>query len=219
LSYAIPVKDISSTSVGISKIRTFPSTESFAVAVQHVDNLVNDFGDVLAERISAVVINIINIDLRDEQLFVNNVPVPLGVNSIQVIKAKVIPENKDIFKYENNFNSGLITVEVNTVAESSYTEEKGGSLLRLKISIRIVEIDGTKVNQVDDINKAFEFRSLETANDSQNSEIAIIYLKSHSCSMISHFRHWWHSSPWLTQTALVALFFIFFCILFMAIRE
>ncbi|CAG8671277.1 15481_t:CDS:2, partial [Racocetra fulgida] len=166
--------DISSTSVGISKIHTFPSTESFAVAVQHVDNLVNDFGDVLAEKVSAVVINF---ELRDEQLFVNNVPVPLGINSIQVIEAKVIPETQDIFKYENNFNSGLITVEVSTVTESLYTEEKGGSLRRLKISIRIVEIDGTKVNQVDDIRKAFEFRSLETANDSQDSEIATIYLK------------------------------------------
>jgi len=217
LSYATPVKDISSTTVGISKIHTSPSTERFVVAVQRVDDLVNDVGDLLVERISAV---IINFDLRDEQLLVNNVPVPLGVNSIQVIEAQIIPENKDINKYETNFNNGLITVEVNTVAESLPTKEKGVSLRRVKISVHITEIDGAKVNQFDIIKKAFEFKSLETVDGGQNSGVAAMHIKSHSCSMINRLRHWWNSSSWLAHAAIIALLFTsFFGIFFIVVHN
>ncbi|CAG8760990.1 6704_t:CDS:1, partial [Dentiscutata heterogama] len=68
-------------------------------------------------------------------------------------------------------------------------------------------IDGAKVNQVDIIKKAFEFKSLKTVGGGQNLEIATVHIKSHSCSMIKRLRHWWHSSSWLAHLVIVALFF------------
>jgi len=71
---------VSSTTIAVSETKT-SNSDRFAVAVQRVDDLVNDNGELLAERIDAV---IINFDLKDDQLFVNNVPVELGASSIQV---------------------------------------------------------------------------------------------------------------------------------------
>ncbi|CAG8742486.1 22137_t:CDS:2, partial [Racocetra persica] len=79
-SQAGPIKDESQTSVGIAEIQTTPDTERFVVVVQRIDDLVDDGGEILAEKISAVVINF---DLKDEALMVNNVPVPLNVTSVQ----------------------------------------------------------------------------------------------------------------------------------------
>ena len=70
--------------MAVSETKT-SNSEHFVVAVQRVDDLVNDNGELLAERIDAV---IINFDLKDEQLLVNNVPVELGISSIQVCLKK-----------------------------------------------------------------------------------------------------------------------------------
>lgn len=86
ISFASPIKDVSSTTMTISETKT-SNSEHFAVAVQRVDDLVNDNGELLAERIDAV---IVNFDLKNDQLLVNNVPVELGISSFQVCRKKKI---------------------------------------------------------------------------------------------------------------------------------
>jgi len=81
VSFATPMKDVSSTKLSISQTKSSTS-ERFVVAVKRVDDLVSDNGELLSERIEAV---IINFDLKNDQLLVNEVPVELNVNSIQVL--------------------------------------------------------------------------------------------------------------------------------------
>ena len=64
--------------VAVSDTKT-PSSEHIAVAVQRVDDLVSDNGELFAERIDVV---IMEFDLKDDTLFVNNVPVEIGGSSI-----------------------------------------------------------------------------------------------------------------------------------------
>jgi len=55
--------------------------ETFAVTVERVDDLVDDDGRIIAERIMDVKLNF---DINDDDVLVNGVPVNLGLSTIQV---------------------------------------------------------------------------------------------------------------------------------------
>ncbi|RIA96124.1 hypothetical protein C1645_733510 [Glomus cerebriforme] len=239
VSFAIPIKDVSSTTMAISETKTSSTSEHFAVAVQRIDDLVNDNGELLAERIDAV---IINFDLKDEQLLVNNVPVELGITSIQVIEAQIVPANikiEQLEEYADNFDIGLVTVQVSTFAESLSTDEDGATLRRISITIRIVEIDGINVLSQEPVEKILQFKVIEVSDGdkdvtvpfypaedlSSNDQIHTDGENQHKENKSSSFRplsarvrHWWRCSSRFTRIILASLFLtILFGIFFMAI--
>ncbi|RIB08831.1 hypothetical protein C2G38_2044826 [Gigaspora rosea] len=225
LSQAGPIKDESSTTVAIGEIQTSPTSERFVVVVQRIDDLVDDGGELLAERISAVVINF---DLQDESLKMNNVPVPMNVTSVQVLQAEIVPANitqDQLKEYENSFDIGMVTVEVNTVASSYPTDDPKVSLRRIVIAIRIIEIDGITVVQKDVIEKILEAKITSdgitpiAADDSD--AIAGSSNSDTPCDLSTVFarvRHWWCCSSKITRVAIISLILTsLFGILFMVI--
>ncbi|CAB4439720.1 unnamed protein product [Rhizophagus irregularis] len=236
ISFASPIKDVSSTTMTISETKT-SNSEHFAVAVQRVDDLVNDNGELLAERIDAV---IVNFDLKNDQLLVNNVPVELGVSSFQVIEAQIVPANikiEQLEEYADNFDIGLVTVQVSTAAESVPTTEEGVTLRRVSITLRIIEIDGVSVVQPQDaVEKVLEFKVLEISDGDKDVTVPFYPaedLSSHHNKeekqleqqekssfhpITSRIRHWWRCSSRFTRIILASLFLtILFGVFFMAI--
>jgi len=246
LSISSPIKDVSKTTVAISETKTSTS-EHFAVAVKRVDDLVGDNNELLAERIDAV---IIDFDLKDDQLLVNNVPVELGISSVQVIEAQIIPANinaEQLKEYADNFDIGLVTVQVSSVAESIPTDEEDVILRRISITIHVVEIDGIDVIQSQGaVEKVLEFRVLEIA-DGDKDVIVPFYpaedLSSHDkvhnkgekhhsvdktkginkikCTfraIVTRIRHWWRCSSRFTRIVLASFFLtVLFGVFFMVI--
>jgi hypothetical protein len=234
VSFASPIKDVSSTTMAVSETKT-SNSEHFVVGVQRVDDLLNDNGELLAERIDAV---IINFDLKDEQLLVNNVPVELGISSIQVVEAQVIPANikiEQLEEYADNFDIGLVTVQVSSTAESVPTTEEGVTLRRISITLRIVEIDGISVIQPQDaVEKVLEFKVFEISDGDKDVTVPFYPaedLSSHDQihnegekqldsfrPFTSRVRHWWRCSSRFTRIVLTSLFLtILFGVFFMAI--
>jgi len=245
-SLAIPIKDVSKTTVAVSETKTSTS-EHFAVAVKRVDDLVGDNDELLAERIDVV---IIDFDIKDDQLLVNNVPVELGISSVQVIEAQIVPANintEQLKEYADNFDIGLVTVQVSSVAESIPTEEEGVTLRHISIIIHIVEIDGVDVIQSQGaVEKVLEFKVLEIA-DGDKDVIVPFYpaedLSSHDkvhnkgekhhnvdktkginkikCTfraIVTRIRHWWRCSSRFTRIVLASFFLtVLFGVFFMAI--
>ncbi|KAF0512013.1 hypothetical protein F8M41_018145 [Gigaspora margarita] len=228
LSQAGPIKDESSTTVAIGEIQTSPDSERFVVVVQRIDDLVDDGGELLAEKISAVVINF---DLKDESLMVNNVPVPMNVTSVQVLQAEIVPANitqEQLKEYESSFDIGMVTVEVNTVASSYPTDDPKVSLRRIVIAIRIIEIDGITVVQKDVIEKILEAKIITdggatpiAADSDANNAIAGSSNSDTPCDLSTVFarvRHWWCCSSKITRVAIISLILTsLFGILFMVI--
>lgn len=236
VSFASPIKDVSSTTMTISETKT-SNSEHFAVAVQRVDDLVNDNGELLAERIDAV---IVNFDLKDDQLLVNNVPVELGISSFQVIEAQIVPANikiEQLEEYADNFDIGLVTVQVLTAAESVPTTEEGVTLRRISITLRVIEIDGVSVIQPQDaVEKVLEFKALEISDGDKDVTVPFYPaedLSSHHNKeekqleqqekssfhpITSRIRHWWRCSSRFTRIILASFFLtILFGVFFMAI--
>lgn len=236
ISLASPIKDVSSTTMTISETKT-SNSEHFAVAVQRVDDLVNDNGELLAERIDAV---IVNFDLKNDQLLVNNVPVELGISSFQVIEAQIVPANikiEQLEEYADNFDIGLVTVQVSTAAESVPTTEEGVTLRRISITLRVIEIDGVSVVQPQDaVEKVLEFKVLEISDGDKDVTVPFYPaedLSSHHNKekkqleqqekssfhpITSSIRHWWRCSSRFTRIILASLFLtILFGVFFMAI--
>ncbi|CAG8805530.1 42906_t:CDS:2, partial [Gigaspora margarita] len=224
LSQAGPIKDESSTTVAIGEIQTSPDSERFVVVVQRIDDLVDDGGELLAEKISAVVINF---DLKDESLMVNNVPVPMNVTSVQVLQAEIVPANitqEQLKEYESSFDIGMVTVEVNTVASSYPTDDPKVSLRRIVIAIRIIEIDGITVVQKDVIEKILEAKITTdgatpiAADSDANNAIAGSDTPCDLSTVFARVRHWWCCSSKITRVAIISLILTsLFGILFMVI--
>jgi len=147
---AVPIQDISATSIDLETSTDATNTDHLTVTVTRVDDLLSDNGEWLAERVMAVVMNF---DVNDDQIFLNNVPLPLGTSSVQIEAA--IVANADILSITNpdealalaaSFDMGLVTVEVEATAEMILSDE-GQLLRRIVVLERIVEIDGQTVIQ------------------------------------------------------------------------
>jgi len=175
LSQAAPVKDVSSTSIEISNTYLTPSSERFAVAVQRLDELIDDDGKLLAERISAV---LMTFDIEDNQILVNKVPIELGISSVQVFEAQIIPADvkaEDFLKYQDNFDVGLVTVEIESNVESFTTDVENVIGYRVRINIRILEIDGESVVQTEATEKIIEYKAIDAIDGDKDDVTDPIY--------------------------------------------
>jgi hypothetical protein len=148
---AVPVQDISETSIDLETSTDTANADHLTVTVTRVDDLLSDNGEWLAERIMAVVMNF---DVNDDQIFLNGVPLPLGASSVQIEAAIVanaelltISNTDDAIALAASFDTGLVTVEVEATAEILANEDGQAPLRRITVIERIIEIDGQSVVQ------------------------------------------------------------------------
>lgn len=247
LSQAVPMKDVSSTSIEISNTYLTPSSERFAVAVQRLDELIDDDGKLLAERISAV---LMTFDIEEGQILVNKVPIELGISKIQVFEAQIVPADvkpEDFLKYQDNFDIGLVTVEIESSVESFTTDVENIIGYRVRINIRILEVDGENVVQTEATEKIIEYKALDAIDGDKddittpiyadNQEIATTtnnninssnnninnpvntnsYLFNYD-TLNNRIRHWWRCSPKIVRIVITSLVLtLSFGIFFMAV--
>jgi len=175
LSQAIPIKDISNTTIEVSNTHLTPSSERFAVSVQRLDELVDDDGKILAEKISTI---LMTFDIKNGQILLNKVPVELGISNFQVFEAEIVPANikpEDFMKYQDNFDIGLVTVEIESSVETFIISAENVIGYRVRINIRVLEIDGKNVVQTEATEKIIEYKTLDTIDGDKDEIIAPIY--------------------------------------------
>ncbi|KAI9315242.1 hypothetical protein BX666DRAFT_1960683 [Dichotomocladium elegans] len=151
---AAPIEDISVTSVDVAEQPVGnKGDELLYVTVTRTDDLVDDDGSLLAERVMAVQVTF---DVIENQLHCNGVPVQIGVSNIQV-EAQIaanpekltITSEEDLAVLEDSFDIGLATVEVTAVFIDELKTEDGMTFRRLGVQERIIEINGEQVVQTD----------------------------------------------------------------------
>jgi hypothetical protein len=80
--FAEPIVDESSTSLKVSPTTITPfGDQEFTVTVERVDDLLDDDGGLIAERITDVSLRF---EVADDQVKVNGVPVDFGISTVQV---------------------------------------------------------------------------------------------------------------------------------------
>lgn len=202
LSTAIPLKDVSSTSITVAESNTTPSSERFAVTVSRIDDLLDDDGSLVAERLMAV---IMSFDLHDNELLLNGVPITLGAQSIEVIQAEVAITSQENVDLDKQFDVGLVTVEVESKAEVVPTEDRNVVLRKINISTRVIEIDGQEVIQTESTEKIFEVKTYAVFEDDEEGLEAIpsdsLPVKQSPCGsrVLSKIEHWWRRTSRLTR--------------------
>jgi hypothetical protein len=220
------IEDVSDTTIDVTETLESATKESFTVEIDRTDDLVNEDGEILAERLESV---IIEFELNDDELLINNVPVQLGITSVTIIEAKIISVDNatgDVSEeLEDSFDLGLVTVEVSSSAESFPTDDPSMSLRRVTISTRIVEIDGVDVVQTDAVEKILEVKVLNVLDD-DSEDLEFVPISSdnldmplstvhggdspHSpCSLNSfagRVRHWWRCSSRFTRVIIASIF-------------
>ncbi|KAI8146993.1 hypothetical protein BJV82DRAFT_597362 [Fennellomyces sp. T-0311] len=151
---AVPIQDVSVTSVDLAEEPTDNhGSEHLYVTVTRTDDLVDDDGSLLAERIMAVQVTF---DVVENQVHCNGVPVEIGVSNIQV-EAQIaanpeklsITSEEEAAVLEDTFDIGLATVEVTATLLEELKTEDGVTLRRLQVQERIVEINGEDVVQTE----------------------------------------------------------------------
>jgi len=148
---AAPFEDISSTSVSLEEEQTSSTSEHLTVKISRVDDLVDDNGDVLIERIMGVKLGF---DIEDDKITLNGVPLEVGPSSVEVEAAiladqSLMPEDgsaPDLTALENALDIGLVTVEVEAKVERILTDE-GIPIRHISVTERVVEINGKTVVQ------------------------------------------------------------------------
>ena len=171
LVYAAPaVEDISATSIAVSVPK--PDHKApVSVTVQRLDELVDDkTGDLLAARIVDVEFAF-DVDKANKGVVVNNVPVPLGLSSIEV--ETTVTANAEIADVlppeliEMAFDIGLAAVNVSATEEFKMLVRKDLvsdptavvpadyefpdliEVRRITIQVKVTEINGVKVEQME----------------------------------------------------------------------
>lgn len=226
MSCAAPMEDLSETDIDITETEISSTKESFLVDVTRTDFLVSDDGDVLAERLECVMIEF---ELDDDQLLVNNVPVGLDVTDITVIEAKIMqaPPNQtltdeQVEELDADFDIGLVTVEVTTSAESYPSDDPSYSLRLIKITIRIIEIDGVDIVETEAIEKLFEIKALNddsgdlsVLGNTADSDFDLTATNTDDnanphapCTLdtfLGRMRHWWKCSSRFTRVIVTSI--------------
>ncbi|KAI9498764.1 hypothetical protein BDB00DRAFT_783864 [Zychaea mexicana] len=148
------MEDVSVTSVDLAEEATDAhGSEHLYVTVTRTDDLVDDDGSILAERIMAVQVTF---DVIENQLHCNGVPIEIGVSNIQV-EAQIasnpekltIASEQDAALLVDSFDIGLATVEVTATLMEELKTEDGLTLRRLSVQERITEINGQDVVQTE----------------------------------------------------------------------
>ncbi|ORZ23034.1 hypothetical protein BCR42DRAFT_403823 [Absidia repens] len=152
--FAAPLQDVSVTSVDLAEeVINSKGDEHLYVTVTRVDDLVDDDGSILAERVKAVRVTF---DVVENQLRCNGVPVAIGVSNIQVEAQMASDPTKlsvdsaeELALLEDSFDIGLATVEVTATLLDEMTTEDGLTFRRIAVQEKITEINHEKVVQTD----------------------------------------------------------------------
>ncbi|KAI8050239.1 hypothetical protein BDF22DRAFT_602680, partial [Syncephalis plumigaleata] len=174
---ASPITDESTTTMTVSPTSvTMFGDETFAVKVERVDDLLDDDGRIIAERIMDVKLNF---DINDDEVLVNGVPVDLGLSTIQVeTDILVSPRgqaagitSEDV---EPAFDTGIVTLKVKAQADEILVDaidlgepdansnapvditESLMKVRRIVVTARILEINGHDVVQTDLIEQVLD---------------------------------------------------------------
>lgn len=148
--------------------------EHLYVTVSRTDDLVDDDGSLVAERVMAVQVTFDVVDTKvgminyrsypyltshlhfNQQLHCNGVPVEIGVSNIQV-EAQIasnpekltIASEEEAALLEDSFDIGLATVEVTAAILDELKTDDGMTVRRLSVQEKIVEINGEQVVQTE----------------------------------------------------------------------
>jgi hypothetical protein len=148
------LQDLSVTSVDLAEqAANAQGDEHLYVTVSRTDDLVDDDGSLLAERVMTVQVTF---DVVDTQLHCNGVPVEIGVSNIQV-EAQIasnpdkltVASEEEAALLEDSFDIGLATVEVTAAILDELKTEDGMTVRRLSVQEKIVEINGEQVVQTE----------------------------------------------------------------------
>jgi hypothetical protein len=152
--FAAPLQDISVTSIDLAE-NTYnkQGDEHLFVTVTRIDDLVDDDGSLLAERIMAVRVTF---DVEENQLMCNGKPVEIGVSNIQVEAQMAanpsklsITTEEDAALLADSFDIGLVTVEVTATILDELKTDDGMVFRRLSVQELITEVNGQKVIQTE----------------------------------------------------------------------
>ncbi|KAI8337029.1 hypothetical protein BC941DRAFT_426441 [Chlamydoabsidia padenii] len=149
---AAPLQDVSVTSVDLAEESVNnKGDEHLFVTVTRVDDLVDDDGSILAERVMAVRVTF---DVVENQLRCNGVPVEIGVSNIQVEAQMASDPTKltvesaeELALLQDSFDIGLATVEVTATLLDEMKTEDGLTFRRIAVQEKITEINHEKVVQ------------------------------------------------------------------------
>ncbi|ORZ08954.1 hypothetical protein BCR42DRAFT_424348 [Absidia repens] len=152
--FAAPLQDVSVTSVDLAEESlSNKGDEHLFVTVTRVDDLIDDDGSILAERVMAVRVTF---DVAENQLRCNGVPVAIGVSNIQVEAQMAsdptklsIESAEDMALLQDSFDIGLATVEVTATLMDEMTTEEGLTFRRIAVQEKITEINHEKVVQTE----------------------------------------------------------------------
>ncbi|KAJ8663942.1 hypothetical protein O0I10_000217 [Lichtheimia ornata] len=149
---AAPLQDLSTTSIDVTGVpANVKGDEHLYVTVTRTDDLVDDDGSLLAERVMAVQVSF---DVIENQLHCNGVPVDVGVSNVQVEAAVapnpeklMIASEEEAAILEDTFDIGLANVEVHATLLDEIKLDDGTTFRRMAIEERITEINGEQVVQ------------------------------------------------------------------------
>ncbi|KAJ3210229.1 ssDNA endodeoxyribonuclease [Clydaea vesicula] len=138
----------------------------FAVEVQRLDYLSNEKNEVVAEKLSDIILSFdVKLDNNGEPTVLANVtvfklgvPVELGLNNVQ-IEAGVVMKMKEGERPETaeSFDVGLIDLQVQVIAEQV---DLAGlvDITRLTIIEKVTEVNGVEVVQSETMQQVFEIK-------------------------------------------------------------
>ncbi|CEP17728.1 hypothetical protein [Parasitella parasitica] len=239
LTIAAPLQDISVTSVDLAESTyNAKGDEHLFVTVTRIDDLIDDDGSLLAERVMAVRVTF---DVADNQLMCNGRPVDIGVSSIQVEAqmannpAKLaITSEEDAALLADSFDIGLVTVEVTASVLDELKTDDGMVFRRISVQELITEINGQKVIQTEagqQILDVFDNGSLikwsvdpltgfmlpGLAEIEDNNDVFNI-VDCPGCESID-FQDWWSNTSAMNQGLISGALVAFFVGILLAVRE
>lgn len=164
---AAPIKDEHQTSM---QLLMGEDATHFAVAVQRIDDIENDNGQVIAERQSNVIVSF-DVDI-DGSITVNGKPVKLGLNNVQVeaVTLNALTEEALAMSQEQLeaayglFLSyfpdiGIVDLVVEAAAKKEVVDDV--EVTQIVLRETVTEINGLTVEQSTAVQQIFELRPAE----------------------------------------------------------
>ncbi|KAK9767985.1 hypothetical protein K7432_001755 [Basidiobolus ranarum] len=142
-----PLIDIPRTSLDLTIGETPNNSRRVAIAIDRVDDLFGDNGELIAAKFSHVVLDF---DISKNQIKLNNVPIEYGTSDIQIEAALAITPEALMIPPEQvlgAFDQGIIALQVTAIRDKVYSSALGRDVDRVILEEIITEINGCEVVQ------------------------------------------------------------------------
>ncbi|KAF9429998.1 hypothetical protein BGZ94_008729 [Podila epigama] len=208
--------DISETEMEVKQVHN-KDIDTFIVTVQRTDELLADDGTFLAERVMGVAFNF---DVKNNEVLLNNVPLPLGQEQDEVDPVTVTVEvaagvlvgpaldpNTKVADLMDAFDEGLVTVQVTATTE--YVQTEDSSLVRrVTLQETIVEVNGKEIVQTDAVQQVIDI--LEDGTLGSFTPLNSLDGKKKSCqdeldAYVQAFEDWFQELGWPAFVSLILL--------------